>query len=124
MSSYKPRVGDRVRVTMEGEWMDKPLAEYDARFALTATLPDDMYLRRRKVISIEKAAAPLPVTPGSIIRVDWSRNNAGRWRYYTLSRKGWWRTHDRCRLSDLPAARAAERIPQYPVEVLFDAGAV
>ena len=64
MSGYQPKVGDRVRVVLEGEvnFVD------ECGFDLSHGSDIFSTVRPGAVVSVEKVAPPLPTTPGSVIR--------------------------------------------------------
>ena len=70
MSAYTPILGDRVRVVLEGEVTFLALSRTGA-FDMAASMSDDptwIDPTRAAVLSVEKLTAPLPTTPGSVIR--------------------------------------------------------
>lgn len=70
--NYQPKVGDRVRVVLEGEVTYVNASGFDINegpfFSTDAT----------EVVSVEKVAPPLPTTPGSVIRSSLTGTTAVR----------------------------------------------
>lgn len=68
--AYKPVLGDRVRVVLEGEVT--ALGRYNpGAFEVGSSndaFPTLVNPARRQVLSVEKLSPPLPTTPGSVVR--------------------------------------------------------
>ena len=77
---YQPKVGDRVRVVLEGEvtWFKDELLELGH-----SSHPSTIDMRDvGGVVSIEKVAPHLPTTPGSVVRycgLTFMRRSDGEW---------------------------------------------
>lgn len=111
MTGYVPKVGDRVRVVLEGE-----VYSVDSSSAAFWLRDKDGCLAQATaplVVSVEKVSQPLPTTPGSVVRlrdggIAAKHADEGRWQY----------------LKGSLGFDFQHVIEQDFVEVIFDAGAV
>lgn len=102
-AAYTPKVGDRVRVVVEGA----VTSVSDESVYLDSTDGFGHYAWLPSVTSIEKLPDPLPTTPGSVVRLS-----SGSLRF--LTHDGWMTARGEL----VPNADSG-----FPCTVLFDAGA-
>lgn len=108
---YEPKVGDRVRVTVEGE-LDGVRQGGDVLVSMAGGLWRWYFPASRT--TIEKIEPPLPTTPGSLVR----RARGEGLVYRRLTKGGQWRDLTGV-LPDIPDPR----VTIFNYEVIFDAGA-
>src|SRR5690242_3477947 len=108
---YQPKVGDRVRVVLEGEvTVTRSPEDGERRFVVGSGIAANwVYPDAEHTVSVEKVTPPLPTTPGSVIR------NCATIRM--LDRDGMWRGPNN------GSGLTTEDAVEYGYEVVFDAGA-
>lgn len=117
MSDYQPKVGDRVRVVLEGEvtYKGDPSGMFDID-GKTPIAPGWGH-----VVSVEKVAPPLPTTPGSVITFNRPLGDVSDGLVYSLEPDGWRNTSRGWEVGQSDMQRMADR---YGFTVLHDAGEV
>lgn len=85
MSGYEPKVGDRVRVVLEGEVRE--IGTSPERWTLIGGTCFPIGVS--EVVSVEKVTPPLPTTPGSVIRQPHYSDSGRFWRYVRVFDGRW-----------------------------------
>lgn len=116
MSDYVPKVGDRVRVVLEGE----VTRVYTGRLLVGTGLFDNWIdPAADHVVSVEKVSPPLPTTPGSVIRQPHYSDPYKFWRYVRVFDGRWLSLESG---DYYPSSEFG--VDPDDIEVIFDAGRV
>ena len=117
MSGYQPKVGDRVRVVIEGEIGVNSAATATPWFIVGDESTGSLICPgAEQVVSVEKVTPPLPTTPGSVLRYD--TGLAGCEQTFLLHDDGIWRDACAADPCELSTGVNPERCT-----IIFDAGA-